>query len=236
MARASSSASPKQPFVPFGTNYYDPNTGWPPKVWQQFDVERVTYQFNIMNKLGVNCARVFLAAATFQPDINTINPEALAKLDTLIKIARNAKVRLILTGPDHWEGSPEYWKPDRFAGEDALKALDNFWRVVGRRYRGEPAILAWDLLNEPEMPWSVDTWGPRWNAWLEAKYTNREGLKTAWGDELGATSNWGRSKPPRTRPSRATRVFSTGSCSGSTWPMSGCDGRWRCSARPIRRT
>ncbi len=175
----------KQPFVPFGTNYYDPNTSWPPQVWQQFNVEQVTYQFNIMNRLGVNCARVFLAAATFQPNIDTISPEALAKLDALIKIARNANVRLILTGPDHWEGSPEYWKPDRYAGEDALKALDNFWRVVGRRYRGEPAILAWDLLNEPEMPWSVDTWGPRWNAWLEAKYANQEGVKAAWGDELG---------------------------------------------------
>ncbi len=90
----------KQPFVPFGTNYYDPNTGWPPKVWQQFDVERVTYEFNIMNKLGVNCARVFLAAATFQPDIGTINPGALSKLDTLIKIAqRESAAHLDRTRP-----------------------------------------------------------------------------------------------------------------------------------------
>jgi hypothetical protein len=188
----------KAPFVPFGTNYYDPNTGWPPKVWQQFNVERVTYEFNIMNKLGVNCARVFLAAATFQPDINTISPEALAKLDTLIKIARKAKVRLILTGPDHWEGRPAYWKPDRFAGEDAMKALDNFWQVVGRRYRGEPAILAWDVLNEPEMPWFVETWQPLWNAWLQAKYTNREGLKAAWADELG-DEPWGAIKAPENK-------------------------------------
>jgi len=189
----------KEPFVPFGTNYYDPNTGWPPKVWQQFNPERVTYQFNIMNKLGVNCARVFLAAATFQPDINTINPEALSKLDALIKIARNANVRLILTGPDHWEGSPAYWKPDRYAGENSLKALDNFWRVVGRRYRGEPAILAWDLLNEPEMPWSIESWGSRWNTWLEAKYVNREGIKAAWQDELGGDELLGAIKAPENK-------------------------------------
>lgn len=188
----------RQPFVPFGTNYYDPNTGWPPKLWQQFDVERVKYQFNIMNKLGVNCARVFLAAATFQPDINTIDPRALAKLDTLIKIARDSNVRLILTGPDHWEGSPAYWKGDRFAGEDAAKALDKFWQVVGKRYRGERAILAWDLLNEPEMPWFVETWQPLWNAWLETKYTNREALKAAWADELG-DEPWGAVKAPENK-------------------------------------
>jgi hypothetical protein len=192
----------KQPFVPFGTNYYDPNTGWPPKMWQQFNLEQVTYQFNIMNRLGVNCARVFLTAATFQPDIDTINPEALAKLDTLIKIARNARVRLILTGPDHWEGSPAYWKPDRFAGEDAMRALDNFWRVVGKRYRGEPAILAWDLLNEPEMPWFVETWQPRWNTWLETKYTNRDGLKAAWGDELGGDEQLGAIKVPENKAAK----------------------------------
>jgi hypothetical protein len=186
----------KQPFVPFGTNYYDPNIGWPPKMWQQFNVEHVTYEFGIMNRLGVNCARVFLAATTFQPDINTINREALAKLDTLIKIARDANVRLILTGPDHWEGRPAYWEPDRFAGEDAMKALDNFWRVVGRRYRGEPTILAWDLLNEPEMPWFIESWRPQWNAWLEAKYTGRDNLKTAWGEELGADEQLGAIKVP----------------------------------------
>ncbi len=180
-----------RPFVPFGTNYYDPNTGWAPKVWQQFDPNRVAGHFKVMNELGVNCARVFLAAATFQPDVNMVSEDALQKLDTLVQIARQSGIRLILTGPDHWEGSPAYWKPDRFAGEQALAALDNFWQVVGRRYRGEPVILAWDLLNEPQMPWFLETWRPKWNAWLEAKYNNRDGLKNAWANELGDDEPWG---------------------------------------------
>jgi hypothetical protein len=173
-----------QRFVPFGTNYYDPNTGWPPKLWQQFDPVRVKEHFRVMSLLQVNCARVFLAAATFQPDANTVDPKALAKLDAMVKIARKARIRLILTGPDHWEGSPSYWEKDRYAGEEAIRALEAFWQVVGRRYRGEPAILAWDLLNEPQMPWFVETWRPRWNAWIEKKYGTQDGLKTAWGDEL----------------------------------------------------
>jgi len=180
-----------RPFVPFGTNYYDPNTGWPPQVWKQFDPSRINEHFTIMKELGVNCARVFLAAATFQPDVNTVDEAALKKLDTLVVIARRSGIRLILTGPDHWEGSPDFWKPDRFAGEQALKALDYFWRTLGERYSGEPAILAWDLLNEPEMPWFVESWRPKWNAWLEAKYTNLEGLKTAWANELKEDESWG---------------------------------------------
>jgi hypothetical protein len=177
-------------FVPFGTNYYDPNTGWAPKIWQQFDPNRVTNHFKVMSDLGVNGARVFLAAATFQPDVNTVSEEALAKLDTLVQIARQSGIRLVLTGPDHWEGRPPYWKPDRFAGAQALQALDNFWRVVGQRYQGEPAILAWDLLNEPHMPWFVETWRPKWNAWLHAKYTSRDGLEAAWGSELREDESW----------------------------------------------
>jgi hypothetical protein len=27
------------PYVVFGTNYYDPHTGWAPKIWRQFDAE-----------------------------------------------------------------------------------------------------------------------------------------------------------------------------------------------------
>ncbi len=184
-------------YIPFGTNYYDPNVGWPPQVWKQFDQERVKQHFSVMQACGVNCARVFLAAATFQPDPNTIDPEALKKLDKLIYIARRAGIRLILTGPDHWEGDPDYWKPDRFAGEEALRALDTFWTVLGKRYKGNATILAWDLLNEPSIPWFNETWTPKWNAWLKEKYHNREGLQAAWKDELKTEEDLGNIANPK---------------------------------------
>jgi endo-1,4-beta-mannosidase len=161
-------------FVPFGTNYYDPHTGWAPKIWRQFDSNDVARHFEVMSGLGVNCARVFLTAATFQPNVNTIDEAALKKLDVLIAIARKSGIRLILTGPDHWEGVPPYWKPDRFAGEQALQALESFWRTLGLRYRDEPAIFAWDLLNEPHMPWFVEEWRRAWTRWLKAKYGSQE--------------------------------------------------------------
>jgi len=187
------------PYIPFGTNYYDPHTGWAPKIWRQFDGEKVRQHFRLMSKTGVNCSRVFLAAASFQPDAETVNEKSLKKLDTLVTIGRETGIRLILTGPDHWEGSPSYWRPDRFAGEEALRALDHFWEVVGQRYKGEPAIFAWDLLNEPHLPWFVKGWDNRWNAWLEKTYRNRNSLKTVWGDELTEKDRWGDVAVPENR-------------------------------------
>ncbi|MBN2269858.1 MAG: beta-galactosidase [Sedimentisphaerales bacterium] len=178
-------------FIPFGTNYYDPDTGWAPKIWRRFDAAKVRGHFRVMKELGVNCTRVFLTAATFQPDSKTIDRQALEKLDTLIAIARQSGIRLMLTGPDHWEGVPPYWKPDRFAGEQALKALEHFWAVVAGRYRGEPAIFAWDLLNEPHLPWFDEQWRERWNKWLEDTYGNWDGLKSAWGEQITESDRWG---------------------------------------------
>jgi hypothetical protein len=62
---------------------------------------------------------------------------------------------------------------------------------LGRRYQGDPVIFAWDLANEPQMPWYVESWNPLWNAWLQTKYTSRDGLKAAWGKELADNEQWG---------------------------------------------
>jgi endo-1,4-beta-mannosidase len=186
-------------YIPFGTNYYDPHTGWAPKIWRQFDAKKVEKHFVVMSKLGVNCARVFLTADSFQPKASTIDEEHLKKLDTLIKIARERRIRLILTGPDHWEGSPSYWRPDRYAGEEALRALEHFWEVLGQRYKGEPAIFAWDLLNEPHLPWFVKGWDVRWNKWLKKQYLDWDILKDAWGKELTESDKWGGVKAPENR-------------------------------------
>ncbi len=194
-----------RPYVVFGTNYYDPNTGWAPKLWRRFDEEKVRRHFDVMRGLGVNCARVFLTAGSFQPRPGVVEVEALKKLDKLVSIAGNAGIRLILTGPDHWEGSPSYWRPDRFAGSEALGALEHFWQAVGSRYRGEPAIFAWDLLNEPHMPWFIEQWRGRWNSWLASKYPDWDALKAAWYDELTDRDRWGSIEPPKDAPDSGSR-------------------------------
>lgn len=193
-------------YVVFGTNYYDPHTGWAPKIWQQFDAEKVRRHFQLMQEIGVNCARVFLTAGSFQPGVETIDEQSLKKLDVLVDIARQTGIRLLLTGPDHWEGVPSYWSPDRFAGETALRALERFWDVVGRRCAGEPAIFAWDLLNEPHLPWFVEQWHPKWNTWLKQTYGNFDALKATWGNEITSADRWGEVAVPKNDPEDSPRL------------------------------
>ena len=124
------------PFVPFGTNYYDPNTGWPPQMWKQFNPEVISSQFELMSELGVNCARVFLTAATFQPDVDAIDEQALKKLDTLVRIAAY-RHPIILTGPDHGRSTLLETGPIRRprSAQGARPFLDRGGTALSRRAR-----------------------------------------------------------------------------------------------------
>jgi beta-galactosidase GanA len=168
-------------FVPYGANYFDPETGWAPKLWQMFDKNRVQDHFSKMADIGVNVARIFLTTASFQPKKDTILDESLQKLDTMIEIAEKYGIRLILTGPDHWEGRPDYWSSDKYAGEPALTALEYFWHEVANQYKDETIIFSWDLLNEPEVLWSSEAMTQKWRLWLLGKYKDTKSLANAWG-------------------------------------------------------
>ncbi len=168
-------------FVPFGSNYFDPETGWAPKLWKMFDKARVQDHFSKMADIGVNVARIFTTTASFQPKADIIPNESLQKLDTMIEIAEKYGIRLILTGPDHWEGAPDYWSPDKYASESALEALEFFWHEIAGRYKDEKTIFSWDLLNEPEVRWNSEAMTQKWRFWILEKYGDHRSLLDSWG-------------------------------------------------------
>jgi len=170
-----------RPFVPFGVNYFRPGTGWPPQVWRQFDPEATRRDFARLRELGANCVRVFLTYGSFYTEPGQLNPEGLAKFDQFIALAEEAGLYVHPTGPDHWEGLPEWARRDRIADAQVLDALEQFWRLFAARYRGRPVIFAYDLLNEPEVRWDSPAMRTRWSAWLKARYTNAAALHVAWG-------------------------------------------------------
>ena len=57
-------ASTGEAFVPLGCNYFDPKTGWAPKIWSQYDHDRVARQLSQIGEAGLNCVRVFLDIKT----------------------------------------------------------------------------------------------------------------------------------------------------------------------------
>jgi len=169
-----------KPFVPFGVNYFRPGQGWAPQLWKKFDAEATRKDFARMKEFGVNCVRVFLTYGSFLMETNRVSLDGLAKFDQFLGLAEEAGIYVHPTGPDHWEGLPDWAKGDRIADEVVLGALEEFWKQFAARYRGRSVIFAYDLLNEPEVKWDTAPMREKWNRWLEKKYPNANKLAEAW--------------------------------------------------------
>lgn len=168
-------------YVPFGVSYFRPHTGWAPQVWKQFDASAVRQDFQLMREAGVNCVRVFLSFGSFYQQPGVLSPIGLEKFDQFLALAEEAGMYVHPTGPDHWEGLPEWARGDRYADDTVLSALETFWKLFATRYRGRTALFAYDLLNEPEVRWDTPAMRDKWNRWLAAKYGSSERIGSAWG-------------------------------------------------------
>lgn len=191
-----------KPFVPFGVSYYRPGTGWAPQVWKQFDADATRRDFARLKDLGANCVRVFLSYGSFHLEPGVPSDEGLAKFDRFLDLAEQAGLRVHPTGPDHWEGLPDWIKGrDRYADEDVLKAAESWWSRFAARYKGRGAIFAYDLLNEPEIGWDSPALNARWNQWLKERYGDSGKAAAAWGADAAAPA-WGRdpAPPPEDKP------------------------------------
>ena len=193
-----------KPFVPLGVNYFRPGSGWAPKVWKQFDAGATRRDFALMKDLGVNCVRVFLSYGSFFTSPDRLDPEGLAKLDQFLQIAEEAGIYVHPTGPDHWEGIPDWVPRDRIADSQMLEALERFWQLLAERYRGRPVLFAYDLLNEPAVPWNTPAMRAQWNPWLQAQYADAKSLAQTW-NVLPGEIRWGEVEPPSDREPPGSR-------------------------------
>lgn len=169
-----------KPFVPFGVNYYRPNTGWPPKLWQTFDPEVTRKDFALLKEYGVNCVRVYPTFGSMYSEKGVLTPEGIAKFDQFLDIAETHGIYVHPSGPDHWEGQPRWNNSDQF-GEESLQAIEAFWKLFAARYKGRNVIFAYDLRNEPMVPWNSPSMQIRWNKWVKDRYGTADAAAKAWG-------------------------------------------------------
>lgn len=169
-----------KPFIPWGLTYFRPETGWAPKVWRMFDPEITKADFIKLKEMGGNCVRVFLTYNEFLTSPERVNESGLKKLDEFLKIAEEVGIYVHPTGPDHWEGLPDWARGDRISDERVLSALEVFWTTLASRYKGRGVIFAYDLLNEPSVPWNSPSMKQKWNEWLLMKYGRVENAIKAW--------------------------------------------------------
>ncbi|MGQ9649450.1 MAG: cellulase family glycosylhydrolase [Phycisphaerae bacterium] len=169
-----------QPIVMVGVNYFDHQTGWAPKLWQKFDETRVRHHLEMLHEQGFNSIRVVLTYHSFHREPGQVHPEGLARFRKLLDMCRQMGIYVMPTGPDHWEGTPDWRKGDRFANEELLKADEAWWKEFAGRFKDDPVLWAYDLYNEPMIGWDSPAMRIKWNEWLLREYEAVDTIAAAW--------------------------------------------------------
>jgi hypothetical protein len=134
-----------------GINYYPQVTPWD-QFWPAYDGAVTERDFALARSLGLNVVRVFVPYAEFGGA--RVRPEMLDRLQDLLDRAQTHGLLVIPTLFDFWGGYDLLHWPD---GDRHLEA------ILGR-FADHPAVLAWDLKNEPDKDYArvgrmtVDAW------------------------------------------------------------------------------
>lgn len=142
-----------KPFIVVGLHWVPAKTAlqWA-QDWNPSDIEK---DFAKIRELGCSALRFDLFWSWFEPQPGVYSEKAFAQFDALIEIARRQNLYLHPTlfiggevGEAFWDLP---WRAGRHphADPEMLRLETDHAAEFARRYRGEPAILAWDLTDEP---------------------------------------------------------------------------------------
>lgn len=111
--------------------------------------------FAVIRRGGFDFVRVVLQAFQHMDAHNQLDPQWLATLDTVVRDARKAGLKVIIDEHDF-----NVCSQDPVACRPKLAA---FWQQIGARYAQQPDTVLFEILNEPH----DDLNGAPWNALLK---------------------------------------------------------------------
>lgn len=152
-----------QAFIPFGTTYFRPNTGWAPQFWKTFDPQVTRRDLLRLKADNLNTVRLFIPSETFYPRPGTLEAGPLDKFDQFIELAESAGLYVQVCGLCRWAGTPAWQR--NFASPRYLEARSEFWSLFASHCRGRNTILAYELANEPAVGWNTPQMQLLWNKW-----------------------------------------------------------------------
>ena len=146
--------------------------------WKQFKDNYVTRQdIRFIKSTGANTIRFPFHYKLFTDEDYmgiTGRQDGFARVDSLVEWCRESELFLILDMHDAPGGQTgdniddSYGYPWLFDSEASQQKFCDIWRAIADRYKNEPVILGYELMNEPIAPYfeNVD----ELNAKLEAVY------------------------------------------------------------------
>ena len=167
-------------FIPVGANWVPAIKAmqWP----TEWDPKAIEADFARMHELGFNTIRLDFVWAWIEPRPGDYNPQAFRAIDFLITLAHRYQIYLhpaLLIGGEVGEA---FWDVPYRQGRhphsdpDMLRIETDHVAELARRYANEPAILGWDLTDEPPFwiaPETTDAMAINWTrliSWSIRRY------------------------------------------------------------------
>jgi hypothetical protein len=141
-----------RPFVPWGFNYDHDDKGRLIEDYWEKKWEKVEAHFSQMKKLGANVVRVHLQLGRFMDGPDKPDGKALDRIGKLLELAERLRLYLDLTGLGcyHKKDVPAWY--DKLSEKERWGVQARFWQAVAGRCAASPAVLCYDLMNEPVVP------------------------------------------------------------------------------------
>jgi endo-1,4-beta-mannosidase len=185
-------------FIPVGAHWVPAKGGvrWP----LEWDPKEVEADFAKMKELHFTLARLDFLWAWIEPRPGHYDPSAFEKIDFLVSLAHKYGIYLHPSlfiggevGEAYWDVP---WRNGRNPHTDPemLETAARHAAELGRRYRNETAILAWDLTDEPPF-WITtgltDAQAQKWTKTIAAAIRERDHLHPIVVGTSGQETNHG---------------------------------------------
>ena len=114
--------------------------------------------FRLLAETDANTIRVGInvdSGLDYQPTAsNPLAPYSrnLATLDSALPLAEDRNIKIILAAGETFDRKSERFWQKTHSAETARTHLILFWEAVAKRYKGNPVIVGFDILNEPNYP------------------------------------------------------------------------------------
>jgi len=145
----------EKPLLLIGTNFiaYDDDDSEAESVFKSKNFEEEDYKR--VSKMGMNVVRLNMWYKLFEDDAkpNNYKPEGWEWLERNLLWANKYGVYVILDmhapqgGYQSADYSGDFWEENNKEYRERLKSL---WKAIAQRYKNDPTIAAYDLLNEPK--------------------------------------------------------------------------------------